>query len=317
MTRARLIARSVAILAISAGWFFLAGSALAEPGFVHERRVTVQFEGRSEPGLLLDSVTALSRAEDAELARRVCVGNHCAAILGPEPCGETNCPVRGTRLVLDRPLAQIPAWPRNRDDERRLCTELERDDALTLLVWSCVPRPLPITWGNTRYPPSDSTPFHWEISAAAAGIAPHREQRVALGGEISFGASWNIDYSRPSDWAFGKLWGASVRAGAYGGGGTRVAITVGLDSFNIVGYSDRNRVRVPSLIEAIVPEAGFLVRTGSSAEPLLRWRLPFDILLTRAVAIDVRPTFAIAYPTSGAPPEWMLGLSLGALLRLP
>jgi hypothetical protein len=306
----------VATLAIPAEALLIVGSALAKPGFVHERHVTVQFDDRSDPGLLLDGDTAFCEARNTERARRVCRGNHCIAVLTSEPCGFGSCPVPGKRLILERPIAEIVAWPGARAEEVNLCIELERDDALRPLIASCLPRRLAVTWGYTDGPPPEPLHFHWEISGAVASIAPQREH-VVFGGELSLGASYSYHYSGPSDWAFGNVWGASMRAGAYGSSASRIAITLSFDNFNIVGSFEDSHVRVPALMGVVIPEVGVFVRDGTPVAPLLRWHLPFGILLTRALAVDARPTFAIAYPTSGAPPEWMLGLAVGALLRLP
>lgn len=318
MTRSAAKCPRAAVHAVAIAALGVASVARGESGFVHPRRVAIEIDGRREPGLLLDADTAWSSAPDAARARRVCAGERCASVVTPEPCEDARCPMPGKRLVLDRPIAGVSDWPDDDDDEQSLVTELRRDDVLAPLLSERGDGRTPITWGIRRFLPPDppDPPFFWETAASAAGMALHDEGRLAFGAELAIGASTSFDYSRPSDWAFGNSWGVSARFGAYAGPARYVG-ALGLDNQNIVGAFDRSRVRVPALIGVVVPEVGLLFAPNATAAPLLRWRLPFDVLLTRTLAVDVRPTFGIAYPTSGRAPNWMLGLSVGALVRAP
>jgi hypothetical protein len=194
---------------------------------------------------------------------------------------------------------------------------LESDDAPPT-----PPRPQPVSWGAERYPPTEN-PLHWELAVAPAVLKLHDAHAPLVGLELAFGATKTYDYYRPGYIAIGDTWGASLRVAAYAAtapardpASPRYTLSLGFDNINIVGSYERSRLRGPALLGFVLPELGVAFGGNDKSSAFARWRLPFGVLLTRSVALDVRPGAGIVYVTRDGEPDWFVGVAVGSMLRL-
>ena len=277
--------------------------------------------------LLEPSVHSWSPSWSAEddAKERVCDRDACTRVLARTGCYAPECPANGILLFTERPLGMREPWPTEPAAWERLVAEIAGDPALGVLIGG--PQSFP------RRPPPRPETFGWASWRFTRGIelAASADYGRTFDGEgfagPGFRAGWHYDEPVQDTTTQGKIfeplvgdgWGVDLRFAALRAldgtaSGTGLRAGVALSATNAIGLTtSESRVRVGTLLGLVLPEVGVVRLPGESVRFATTNALPISLLLTRRLALEVRPELSVLFGSGG--PSGTLSLSLGLMWR--
>jgi hypothetical protein len=253
-------------------------------------------------------------------------------------CEAPECPAPGRLLITTGPLRARVPWPTGEAEWNRLMRELIEDPVLAeILVVRVVSGKKPEAPTYPRPPAprvgwltNEFTAFAFEQSLGGNVGAFVRDGSATGGAELRLGFRWAPFASVTSGWAYviregavGEMWGVDLHGrqllelGAPGDPRRWTAIGLSVAADNPLGHaSGDSRVRVPSLLGFVLPEAGVFVSSDAPASFYTAHAFPVAVLLSPRFALELRPSFTLLFASSRAPGgDALMAVSLSLVHR--
>jgi hypothetical protein len=261
-----------------------------------------------------------------------CDADACARVLVVGECKAPECPTGGYLAITERPVKSFGTWPTEPGPWENLMRELAADPWLAGTVPAGLdgPRPREISpgWATRddgsigdrsavelalgaevgRFASEDAAfagidmrlGWRWEQGCDCTGTGP-------LIREVTAGDGWGVDFRARG------LWEAEAPRSAR----RWVILGVSVAADNALGRDSSNsRVRVPSLLEAVLPEVGIIFASDGAPSFVTTNSLPVTLLLRSRVALELRPAWTLRFDSPhGAGPDGLLSISLSMMLR--
>lgn len=281
------------------------------------------------PVLWLTPRVAFSNVGPLEI---VCDGDTCGAVVAREPCGPPDCPERGVRLRTAERIAEVVPWAAADYDLEM--ARLRADPDLSRPGGYYGPPP-----GSREEMPDSLAPPGPRGPADIEPTAWTETRRVTLGVELdgaftvgSFvedGGTWlgasaglalQLELDRAnSGGPFDALLFDGAGFGVHANFLSRVDTPDGQYLFTVgAGVVLTHRVastpvRLPTVLGALLPEAGAVFRSDGTSAGYVGWALPLSLLLVEHLALDLRPRVLVTlFPEgSGRVADVFVGISVG------
>jgi hypothetical protein len=263
---------------------------------------------------------------DEDPRELVCDRAACTRVLARASCDRPECPAAGSLLFGECPIGVREPWPTEAAAWERLVGELAADPALGVALGGpqSFPRPTParaptIGWAQNRFHRGVELAANVDYGRTFAGDA-----FVGPGLRVGWHFNWAVQDTTTQGKVFEPLvgdgWGVDLRLGllrAFEGSaspGTGLRAGLGLAATNAIGLgTSESRVRVASLLGLVLPEVGLVRLPGEPVRFSTTNALPVSLLLSRRLALEVRPALSVLFGSGS--PEGILSLSLGLMWR--
>ena len=251
-------------------------------------------------------------AEDDPL-ELICDREACSRVLARARCNRPECPAEGILLFGERPIGVREPWPTEAMAWERLVGELAADPALGAVLGGpqSFPRPGParpttIGWAEYRFVRGVELAANVDYGRTFAGDA-----FVGPGVRVGWHFNWAVEDTTTQgkivEPLVGDGWGVDLRLALLRGfegnpsSGTGLRAGLGLSATNAIGLgTSESRVRVASLLGLLLPEVGLVRLPGESVRFSTTNALPVSLLLSRRLALEVRPALSVLFG-SGRP----------------
>lgn len=278
-----------------------------------------------------------------------CYGERCAPVVLNEHCRPPQCPGMGNRVRVAEPLADVVPWPAEADASDRMVERVRADPRIApLRLQTNVEFRRGRQEFDMLYRHEDEDrhllPGDADSPSPTHGW-PHRE-RPTVSFEIAAGFAMGSFVRDGGTWVGASLDTAlqlDLDTHASDGDGHRVMEAFLFDSAGLAvraqvlsradgpnqgdwlvsvagGVALSNRLspsglRLPTLLGALVPDVGAVLRNDTDASAYLSWSLPLSWVLLPNFGFDVRPRVQVVFPAddSVAEPDVFIGVTVGLI----
>ncbi len=259
-----------------------------------------------------------------------CAGTRCAPVVSSRMCAVPECPGGGRLLELERPIADVPDFPTDREHYEQELALLFADPGLASISWVLASHPgsatdvpsmpsRPLAWMSS----ARQGEIGWEIGVLASGGVLGASGIALAGAEASAGFRFMWVPHNADDELFamlmGDVLGADVRVHALASfpaqQATGSVVLVGVGPA-LAYTTTHDTFRLPTFYSVILPELGLALRDGHDPTWYAGWSLPVGLLVDEHLGLEARASAIIVDDwVAGDDVEVQLTLGLGVVLR--